>query len=55
MEEFRLQFKGDKAEFKKQLKIWCAEAEKTMNGTIIELIQKHLKKQNDQNTKTNQS
>jgi len=52
MEEFRLQFKGDKAELKKQLKIWCAEAEQTMNGTIIELIKKHLKKQNEKQKET---
>ena len=44
MKEIRLQFKGTKAELHKQLKAWCAEAEKTMNGTIIELIEKHLKK-----------
>ena len=46
MQELRLQFKGDKAELKKQLKIWCAEADKTMTGTILELIEKHLKKVN---------
>lgn len=43
MEELRLQFKGDKEQLKKQLKVWCAEADKTMTGTIIELIEKHLK------------
>ena len=45
MSEIRLKFKGDKAELKKQLKVWCAEADKTMNGTIIELISNHLAKQ----------
>jgi len=47
MVEFRLQFKGDKAGLKKQLKVWCAEADNTMNGTVLELIENHLKKQNE--------
>ena len=51
MEELRLQFKGDKANLKKQLKIWCAIADKTMTGTILELIENHLKK-NEQNNKS---
>lgn len=42
--EFILRFRGNKTELHKQLKIWCAESDKTMNGTIIELIEKHLKK-----------
>lgn len=37
-------FAGTKEELHKQLKIWCAEADKSMNGTIIGLIEKHLKK-----------
>jgi len=45
MEELRLQFKGNKKGLKKQLKIWCAEADETMTGTILELIKKHLKEQ----------
>jgi len=40
-------FSGSKEELHKQLKVWCAEAEQSMNGTIIELIKKHLKKQNE--------
>jgi len=44
MEELRLQFVGDKEGLKKELKIWCAEAEKTMNGTVLELIEAHLKR-----------
>lgn len=39
-----LRFIGNKADLHKQLKRWCLEADKTMNGTIIELIQKHLDK-----------
>ena len=39
-----LRFAGNKAELHKQLKIWCVEADKSMNGTVIELIEKHLKK-----------
>jgi len=38
-----LKFSGDKVELHKQLKAWCAKAEKTMNGTVIELIEKLLK------------
>lgn len=45
MEEIRLQFKGDKAGLKKQLNIWCAMNDKKMTPTIIELIEKHLKKE----------
>lgn len=46
MEELRLQFVGDKAGLKKQLKIWCAKNDKQMTPTILELIKNHLK-QND--------
>ena len=53
MKEFTIQFKGNKEELRTQLKAWCDEADRTMNGTIIELIQKHLKKQNEkQNNQT---
>ena len=38
-----LSFKGDKAEIHNQLKVYCAKADKTMNGTVIELIEKLLK------------
>lgn len=34
-----LKFSGNKEELHQQLKVWCAESKKTMNGTIIELIQ----------------
>jgi hypothetical protein len=52
MKELRLKFKGNKSELHAQLKEWCAEADRTMNGTIIELIEKKLryeKQKNDQN------
>ena len=39
-----LRFTGTKAELHKQLKKWCVEAEQSMNGTVLELIEKHLKK-----------
>ena len=39
-----LRFTGSKTQLHKQLKVWCVEAEKSMNGTVIELIEKHLKK-----------
>ena len=42
---FILSFKGSKAELHTQLKEWTKEADRTMNGTILELIEKHLKKQ----------
>ena len=38
-----LKFSGNKEELHQQLKVWCAESKKTMNGTIIELIQLLLK------------
>lgn len=37
-----LKFSGDKEELHSQLKAWCAINEKTMNGTIIELIEQLL-------------
>lgn len=37
-----LRFSGDKAELKNQLQEWCKLSGKTMNGTIIELIQELL-------------
>lgn len=37
-----LKFKGDKEELRNQLKAWCAISGKTMNGTIIELIEQLL-------------
>ncbi len=37
-----LKFSGDKEELHSQLKAWCAISEKTMNGTIIELIEQLL-------------
>ena len=44
MEELRLQFTGNKKGLKKQLSIWCALNDKKMTPTILELIEKHLKK-----------
>ena len=38
-----LSFKGNKQELHTQLKKWCKEADRTMNGTVLELIEKHLK------------
>jgi len=42
--KFILSFAGNKAELRQALKIWCAQAGKTMNGQIIELIEEHFKK-----------
>ena len=43
-----ISFSGDKKELHKQLKAWCATSEKTMNGTIIELIDQLLNAKNKQ-------
>ena len=45
MKKFILRFIGNKEELHKQLKVWCAEADETINGTVLKLIEKHLKKQ----------
>jgi hypothetical protein len=42
-------FAGTKEELHKQLKIWCAENEKSVNAVIMALIEKHLKNKNKQN------
>ena len=44
MKTLMLKFVGNKEELHKQLKVWCAENDKKMNVTVLELIQKHLKK-----------
>lgn len=44
MSKFLLSFKGDKEELHKQLKKWCKESGRTINGLVIELIFNHLKK-----------
>jgi len=36
-------FSGSKEALHKKLKMWCVEAEKSMNETIIGLIERHLK------------
>ena len=41
--KYLLSFKGRKRELHEQLKKWCEEAGQSMNGTIIELIEKFLK------------
>jgi len=38
-----LKFKGNKAEIHRQLKSFCALADKTLNGTVIEAIEQFLK------------
>ncbi len=40
---FILRFIGKKAELHQQLKVWCVQSRQTMNGKIIELIDKFLK------------
>ncbi len=39
-----ISFVGNKVELREQLKKWCKEADRTMNGRVIELIEKSLKK-----------
>jgi len=38
-----ISFTGKKAKLHKKLKQWCLEADKTMNGTVVELIEEHIK------------
>ena len=38
-----ISFVGKKAELHTQLKKWCEESDRTMNGRIIELIEQSLK------------
>ena len=40
-----ISFKGNKAELHEQLKKWCKDADRTMNGRILELIELSLKEQ----------
>ena len=40
-----LSFTGNKEELHIQLKVWCAKAKKKVNGTVLELIEEHLKKE----------
>ena len=42
---YNLRFAGNKADLKKQLDKWCEEAGKSLNGTVIELIERHLKRE----------
>lgn len=35
-------FSGNKASLHTQLKEWCKESNQSMNGTVVELIKKHL-------------
>ena len=41
-----LRFTGEKYKLHKKLKMWCLLADKTLNGTIISLIEEHLKENN---------
>ena len=43
MSKIQINFKGDKAELHKKLKQWCKEADRTINGRVVELIEKSLK------------
>lgn len=40
-------FRGNKTELHNQLKVWCAKSDKSMNGTVIELIKNHLDKKRE--------
>lgn len=39
-----LRFSGKREDLHTQLKQWCEEADRSMTGTIMELIKAHLKK-----------
>ena len=41
-EKLMISFKGDKKEIKRQLQSYCVLAGETMNGTVIEIIEKFL-------------
>lgn len=43
MKRLLINFCGNKKQLHKQLKIWCAKADKSMSGTVVELIEEHLK------------
>jgi len=43
MSKFQINFVGKKEELHKQLKQWVKEADRTINGYVIELIEKDLK------------
>jgi len=38
-----LRFSGDKLNLHKQLKMWCLKADESMNGTVVELIERLIK------------
>lgn len=42
MKTLMVKFKGDKEQLHSWLKEWTNKSDRTMNGTIIELIEKHL-------------
>jgi len=47
MEKFpilMLQFRGNRREMHAQLKKWCEKSDRSMVGTVMELIKIHLKK-----------
>lgn len=41
---FIISFKGNKAELHNQLKKWTKKSDRTMNGTILELIENFITK-----------
>jgi len=45
-QDFMLKFTGNRKQLHEQLKQWCAENDKKITGTIMELIKAHLKKVN---------
>jgi predicted transcriptional regulator len=49
--KFQIIFKGSKKEIHEQLKAHCEEAGRTINGLVIELIQKYLHQYEKQNNK----
>lgn len=43
MSKFQILFIGKKEKLHKQLKDWTKKSDRTINGTVLELIEKHLK------------
>lgn len=45
VKNYNLRFSGTKAELYVELKKWCDKSGKSVNGTVVELIDKFIKKQ----------
>jgi hypothetical protein len=53
MKKMLLTFSGTNEELHKWLKVWCAENDKSMNGTVIGLIKKQKQKYDQRHHQAN--